>query len=828
MESTTLRDGWRLKQLEPAASLDPVLLREAESGSGDWLPCAPMPAMVHDTLLAAGRIRAPWLPGAAQECLWVAEKDWAYAVRFAAAPGAGPASLVFDGLDTIVDIYLNGKRIASNSSMYQPVRVDVGGRLRAQNTLVLHFRTVFAPDKAPLKIVDADPRRLVRRPSVCYRAYLGPNPYFSRVGIFGAIRLEQAGQGRIAKVVVGARLAADLGSGAVAVQAAGVAPAAGARLRVGVSSPSGRQVAQAEQPLQAGAFSVDLSLAVDKPELWWPRGYGAQPLYTVEIALVAAGGGTHTLSRTVGFRRITMPAPLHFCVNEMPVRLWGGNWVAPRLDTAVWDSARVGRLLDMAEQAHFNVFRVWACTESPDDEFYAETDRRGFLVWQDFTDLPLAPDEISRAACREEAAALVERLKHHPSLLIWCGGNEEAQWHSSEFGGKGGPWPARVAAEDDVGGVCARLDPDRPYIPSSPYYGIDPNDPQVWDTHGYTNLWYIPGYDYLVFASEDTRITAPPLRSLKRFMAPGDIWPADHSPIWKHGSRYPWPETWSKYTSAISWLKTGPVELFYDATNAEELVYRLGMAESKYYQETIERQRRGRPGDDPSPRRRCGGYIVWKLNDSWPQVYSAKVDYFLEPYIPYYAIRRAYAPVLLSIDVADYVWIWLVNDTGAPVEGTVTVEVFNLDENRVTARVERRAAAGPDESVVVGRLDRMGIGTFRRETALCARLTDASGNVVARAVVLSDIERRLVFPDARLDVKVEDGALVVSTDKFARAVVLEGDAGGDEFGWGFEDSYFDLVPGETRVVRVLGSHARGLVTARAFHSPHKTVVEYRR
>jgi beta-galactosidase/beta-glucuronidase len=789
-----------------------------------------MPAMVHDVLLAAKKIETPWLPGRAKACRWVAEKDWVYAVSFGASTdGDGPVHLRCKGLDTIADIYLNGEIVATSSSMYQPVRVDVTGKLRVENSLVLHFHTVFADSdgvKRPVWTVDNDPKRPVRRPHQCYSTYLGPRPHFSKVGIFGDVVLEDARGGEIREAPVQAHLAADLASGTIRVQAHGWTPAKNTRIRVAVSGPGGHPIAGGEQPVAQGDFNAEFSIAVKQPELWWPRGYGAQPLYRVETALIGDSGDAHTINRSVGFRRITMPAPLHFHVNEKPVRLWGGNWVSPRLDTAVWDSDRVGRLFDMAEHSHYNAFRVWGEMESPNDEFYDEADRRGFLIWQDFTDLPLGPDPLQRSVCRNEAESLVKRLQHHACVLLWCGGNEAAQWHSAEYGGPGGAWPGRVAAEDDVGGVCARLDPARVYIPSSPYYGLDPNDPQSWDTHGYTNMWHVPGYDYLVFATEDTRIAAPPLRSLKRFMDPGHLWPADYSPVWKHGNRHPWPETWMKYTDAESWLKTGPVELFHDATNAEELVYRLGMAESRYYQETIERQRRGRAPDDASLRRRCGGYLVWKFNDSWPQIYSAKVDYFLEPYIPYYAIRRAYAPVLLSIDVSDYVWVWLVNDSAAPVEGTVTIELFHPGHNRVMAGTQRHVVAGLDESVVVGRLDRLGIGSFRRENVVCAKLHDAAGDVIARATALGDIERRLVFADARLDVTVRNGDLVIATDKFARSVVLEGEDEGDEFGWMFEDNYFDLVPGETRMVRVLGRHNKGVVTAKPFHSPHRTVVEY--
>jgi hypothetical protein len=548
----------------------------------------------------------------------------------------------------------------------------------------------------------------------------------------------------------------------------------------------------------------------------------------VEVSLVAHSKVEHAERRTVGFRRVTMPEPLHFEVNGVPVRLWGGNWVSPDWVTTVWNPDKVERLFEIAENAHFNAFRVWGVVEAPHDDFYEQADRRGFLLWQDFTALPLLPDEVSRAICREQAAHLIARLKHHPSILIWCGGNEAAMWNECEFGGPGGEWPGRVPAELDVGQVCEELDAARFYLPNSPYHGIDANDPKHWDTHGYTNVWYVPGYDDLVFASEDTRIAAPPLRSLKRFFAPGDLWPEDYSPAYTHGNEHPWPESWMRYTTSLSWRKTGPVEQFYDATSPAELVYRLGMAESLYYRDTIERQRRGRPAGEDADRRTCGGYLVWKYNDSWPQIYSGKVDYFLEPYIPYYAIRRAYAPLLLSFEVGAYVWLWAVNDTTTPVAGQVTIQLFHLHENAVKQEIVRQVQVGPGQSAVVVRLDQAGIGTFHRDHVFHACLRDAEGRVIARAHALADIERRIVFPDARLDVQVVDGALVIAADRFARSVVLEGDADGDEFGWVFEDNWFDLLPAETKIVRVLGPHERGQITARAWYASHTTTVDWER
>jgi len=523
-----------------------------------------------------------------------------------------------------------------------------------------------------------------------------------------------------------------------------------------------------------------------------------------------------------------MPEPLHFVVNGVPVFLRGGNWVTPNLMSRVWDQARTETLFALAENANFNVFRIWGQVMAPQDNFYEMADARGFLLWQDFAQLPLKPEEVSRSRCRERATRQLQRLKHHPSILCWCGGNEAAMWAHEDYNKDftdHGPWTGLAAAEE-VGAICKQLDPERYYQPSSPYGGVNHNDPREGNTHGYTNMWFVPGYDYLNFASEDTRIAAPVLHSLKRFMKPEHLWPEGYSTLYLHGNRHPFPKTWLPYTCAESWKKTGPVEQFYDATDLAGLVYRLGMAEGLYYQDTVERQRRGRPAEEQSDRRCCGGYLVWKYNDSWPQVYSAKVDFFLEPYHAYYALRRAYAPVMLSFDIGTFICLWVVNDSAQTVSGTVRIQLYHLEQNEFRKEILRTVTVAPGKSKVVVRLDQAGIRAFRKEHILFATMSDKSGTVLARANAFADIERRLTFPEAKLDVRVQNGALVITTDKFARAVHLEGDANGDAFGWFFEDNYFDLLPGENKTVRILGHHPQGRITARAWYSPQETAVDW--
>jgi len=810
--------GWKIKSLAPQASLDVAFLAAASRGqSGEgWTEIGAMPATVHDILLRQGKIEDPWLPGGTEKCFWVAQQDWIYAVQFTLNKQGPEAWLHFKGIENKVDIYLNGERLASHASKL-PLAIPVNGRLHAKNSLVLHCHA------------DASPGNEQRSDR---GSYLGPNPAISSVGVFDGVFVEVSDGHLLQEVLTDISLDETLTKGTVAVDAAGTSPQSSLELRLRLYDADGQVVAKSTVPVTVsnGRFITRCTVSVDHPRLWWPRLYGDQPLYHAEVSLLADNQVQQTERRTIGFRRITMPEPLHFVVNGVPVFLRGGDWVTPNLMSDVWDQSRHERLFALAENANFNAFRVWGQVEAPQDPFYEMADARGFLLWQDFTRLPMKSDSRNVAICKAKATDLIKRLKHHPSILSWCGCNEAAMWAHEDYNKDftdHGPWDGLAAAEA-VGAVCKQLDPHRYYQPSSPYFGMNPNDPREGNTHGYTNMWYVPGYDYLNFASEDTRISAPPLHSLKRFMPPEDLWPEGYSTLYLHGNRYPFPETWMPYTCAESWKKTGPVEQFYDATDAAGLVHRLGMAESLYYQDTVERQRRGRPATEPSERRCCGGYIVWKYNDSWPQVYSAKVDYFLEPKHVYYALRRAFAPVMLSFDIDTFITLWAINDSQKPVTGTIKIQLYHVEDCEFRKEIVQDVSVAQGRSKVVVQLDKAGIRAFRKEHILFATLTEKTGKVLARTNAFADIERRLTFPEAKLKVQARRGALVITTDKFARSVQLEGDANGDPFGWFFEDNYFDLMPGETKVVRVLGDHPNGRISAQAWYSPYTTTVDWER
>ena len=822
-DRSVLSVGWKIKPIDPVNSLDASFFSGAAKASevDGWITVPSAPAMPHGILLHHKKIEEPWNPFGMEKCYWVSQKDWVYSVSFNSINPSAEYRLVFKELKGSVNVYLNGEFLVGHADQAQPLMVDITGKLMPKNHLVLHFERA-----APLEKPDQpDPAKRQKNGT-----YLGPNPMLYTAGIVDEVILERTAGTLIDEIITDFSLNDSFSRGLVKLAISGKSKLGNIKIQIRLFDPDGQNIAESSisAKTRSGMFRENIELEVSDPALWWPRGYGNQNLYRAEVALLISGKVHQRERRTIGFRKITMPENLHFFVNGKPVFLRGGDWVTPDLLSEVWDQQRMEVLFALAENANFNAFRIWGVVEAPNDRFYEMANERGFLLWQDFTRMPFNRDSDKLEVAEKKATQFLIRLKHHPCILMWCGINESAMWWHEDYNNDftdNGPWPGLEAALA-VGQVCRELDPDRYYIPSAPFGGENANDPREGSTNGYTNMWYVPGYDYLNFASEDTRIACPTLNSMEKFMLPEEICPEAYTTLALPGNIYPFPDTWLAYTAAESWKKTGPVEQLYDATDPSSLANRIGMAEGIYYRDVVERQRRGRPATDKSEQRSCGGYLVWKYNDSWPEIYSAKVDYFLEPYHAYYTLKAAYTPVILSFDIGTFIYLWAVNDSIETISGTVKIQLYHLQLCEFRKEIVREISVPPGKSKVVVRLDEAGIRAFRKEHVLFAEFKDQEGKVIARTNALSDIERRCVFPDARLDVTIKGNALIITTDKFARNINLEGNANGEKLGWFFEDNYFDLFPGETKVVRILGRHKKGIIRAKPWYSEFVTRVNW--
>lgn len=838
----TLDCGWTLQELDGTVPLNATALAAFARETRERLPIE-MPRQVQEALWEAGRIEDPAGYGAAAKCTWVGERNWLYRTTFD-APAARRQRLRFSGLDTVAIIVLNGEEIARHEDIYLPCEADVSGRLKFEgNELLVAFQSPYAwlaehplPPHLHGKVTNHN--RMLRKPQEDFNSFNGAKPYHTTIGIFRDVELHLSDTPEIADLQLVSTLADD-GSGAVSATVELLydgTPADSLRVKLELVDPHGVVVAATEEPVPVDVRKHTLRLAAKQPRLWFPRDYGEQPLYRARVSLHDGNAIIDRAEKHFGFRRIAVSEEMDVTVNGLAVRLWGANWTPVEGRSKRHFKERTRRTLDLVENANMVTLRVWGPGAPWDDDLFDECDRRGILLWAEFFHTwgayPDMPEYLE--SCRQEAIHDVRRLNHHPSIFVWCGGNEVYMGWERAHGNT--DVPGAVLYETIYRDVVLAHDPERRhYLVNSPYGGEFPNDARTGESHAYTHQNFVPGEHYPVLFAENTRVSTPLLKSMERFIPPEHFWPKGFTglvPIRKRpsGEALPQgmteqilldaaelPSSWLQLTLGSDFLigRLGPVGDFYDTGDTPRgLIYRLGAAHARWIRDSVERYRRGRPWHEAAGPRRTRGHYLWKLNSTWPMIFSDVIDYLLEPNMAYYSLKRAYSPLMASFDISDHIRLWVINDRAEPFTGTLEACLYSADGNTLLCRKETAVRIGAGCSEFVGDMD--GAGMFLRACNLYARLLDRDGREVFRTNEIAGIERNIGFPDARLTLapNAAGDGVIVTTDKFARAIELQAmTPDGDAFGWLFEDNFFDLLPHEHKEVRILGTHRRGTVTA---------------
>jgi len=800
-----LTDNWHIKQLDTDKPDIEALMRQAASPDKTWLP-ARMPAQVHDILLEHGKIPDPHIGKNAAESAWVGQKDWAYLCSFPSPPKTdGPAFLRFGGLDTLATVYLNGTKIGDFNNMYREYAVDVRERLApkgADNVLLIIFSspTRFIDQiQRPDNLKGLNKAKWLRKCHSDFSSYLGARPNFVKVGVFRDITLDIPGSSWIEDVSVRPRLSKGFKNATIHVttECAGqyvpihstLRDPAGEPLELGIFEPSGPR----------STFEITLKA----PKLWWPRTHGAQNLYKLEVTLKNKKELLDSRTIRFGIRDVkpvlkdpqTGENRFRFDINGQPIFMRGACWAPLEGMTHCWDTQRAARLLDLLEHAQMNVLRIWGEGHIPPREFYEECDRRGIFIWQDFMfGYNMHPSGIPEfdENCRAEIEGMIRSLRNHPCILLWAGGNE------NHMG-----WNFSRSTNPDIGlelfhkimpQAVEKLDPDRLFHASSPFGGPVPNWPLEGDWHDYTTLKFSPEASVPLFVSEVGRASAPSLSSMKLFMSDEDLWPEGFSPAINTPGRAAWPPMWQYRSVGGSWDKVGRVGDYCDPAGPADLIRVLGMAHGEYLRDRVERERRGVPDGEPDGSRRCWGNMIWRLNDSWPIIYWSAIDYYLEPKIPYYFLRRAYDPILISFEQTnDRIAVWIVNDSPEPVSGNLEVRRLRFDGDS-KGKIETQVKV-----VEPGRAKRCLITTDLGPVYLRNEFLHATfGQRDATHLLIG--ERYLHLPKPKLTARRLGDKIEISTDVFARTVTIEAPG---VTGAVFEDNFFDLVPGQKRTIALI-------------------------
>jgi beta-mannosidase len=795
-----------------------------EAGKAGWHP-ATVPGCVHTDLLSNRLIEDPFYRDNEQKLQWIGKTDWEYQTTFkvpAAVLERRNVELVFEGLDTYADVFLNETPILHADNMFRTWRVDSKAALHAgANTLRIRFRSpineilpVMAKISYQLPATnDQGEKTSPHTRKAPYQYGWDWGPRFVTSGIWKPVTLEAWDEARISDLRIvqhqvdkqTARLTAEVE----------VLSSDNETATIAIDNLNSRTAAAQQR--------VSVDFAMPRPALWWPNGLGAQPLYRLRARLLLNGRPADETTTRIGLRTIELRQQpdkdgksFEFVVNGVPVFAKGGNWIpADSFPTRITRD-RYRQLLESVRDSNMNMLRVWGGGIYEANDFYDLCDELGILVWQDFMfACSMYPgDQAFLDNVRQEAIDNVKRLRNHPSIAIWVGNNEiETAWQ--HWG-----WKQNLPASlwDDykklfhgvLPEVVASLDPQRPYWPSSPSSNLedDPDSQKMGDTH-YWAVWHasLPFSEYEKqrprFMSEYGFQSFPQIDTVNAYTLPTehDI----QSPVMLAHQRHP---------RGNQLVREYMLRDYPEPKDFESFLYVSQVLQAEGIKLGAEHLRRIMPHNM--------GSLYWQIDDCWPVASWSSIDYFGRWKALQYYSRRFYNNLLVSPHPeGDSLNLYVVSDLPQPTPGrlTATLMDFNgrpLSQNSVDVTLEPLTSKSYMSLPVKGLLEAHDTGAAPDTAAmvLYCELSVGGKTVSTNRYFFRPFkELAMPAPQFTTDIQRTRAGYVINltSDKYARAVYLSA-PGVDGV---FVDNYFDVVPNKPKQVVFQPRRATTLANLRA-------------
>ncbi|MDR3727640.1 MAG: glycoside hydrolase family 2 protein [Terracidiphilus sp.] len=778
--SQSIHSGWQFRAVADTQ----------HSGVTDW-HAATVPGEVHTDLQTAGLIPDPFYGDNEKRLQWVGEQNWEYRTTLHPPPAIlamKHIELVFDGLDTFAEVSLNGHPLLKSDNMFRAWRADVRSLLHSGDN---ELRVVFlSPYKVMSPALAALPYIL---PGSGYEAYdpakgIYPVGHYIRtagyeygwdwgpklvtMGIWRPVRLEAWDDARITNL----RIEQSSVTAERALLQAEVDVEAAHAGKVTVDLKFGSTAARTGEgvsvhgtaTLEAGINHLKYALRIEHPRRWFPAGYGPQDRYRVAVEVKNEDGAKvlDAAHQTIGLRSVELRrqpdqwgTSFAFVVNGIAVFAKGANVIPMDSFPARVTPQRERALLTAARDANMNMIRMWGGGYYQTDSFYEIADELGLMIWQEFAfGGGMVPgDKAFQDNVRQEAVEQVRRLRSHPSVVLWCGNNEvETAWDSwgdrLDFKKQIGPdqrervWQDYIVMFRDIlKGVVVQEGGGVPYWPSSP--GADFEE-RAGNSHNgdmhYWNVWSgaapiadyrkvetrflseygfqgMPDLDTVrAFAGSEESLTAPALANHERFI---------------HGF-----DRIQHYLDE----ETGPARDFASFDYLSQFV------QAEAIQTEAEHLRSQMP--------RAMGSLYWQLNDCWPVVSWASIDYYGRPKALQYYAKRFYAPVAIApVYQGNQIQAHIVSDRLEPLSGTLRLRVLDFT-GRLLTESSQPITVPALTSLAVAPLSTSTLTGFDATRDVAVFELTADGKTLASHTLYFAKTRDLQLPQPVLDAVVESSA----------------------------------------------------------------------
>jgi beta-mannosidase len=794
-------------------------------GDTTWYPSR-VPGTVHTDLLANKIIPDPYFGDNEKKLQWIENEDWEYKTEFYDTNGVisfairdhKNVDMIFEGLDTYADVYLNNALILRADNMFRTWTVNIKPYLiNGKNTLHIIFRS-------PVKIIDSLKKNQISLPGDYYSRirksayHFGWDwaPKFSTFGIWKKIFLSVWNDFKIDNVKIvqnylskeRADLTAVLTVTSFKTSSVNTSLVCRKMFVDDIMSGIDIHIVGADN-LILGKNFIKINFSLENPKLWWCNGLGKQYLYFINTALTDNKNNYEYITTSVGLRKIelvqnkdTLGESFYFKLNGVPVFMKGANYIPLDVFLPFKKILDYYKIIRVAKKSNVNMLRVWGGGVYENDEFYNLCDANGILVWQDFMfACAMYPGDSSFVNnVRLEAIENIQRLNNHPCIALWCGNNEiDEGWHNwgwqKQFGysqeDSAKIWNDYLKIFHDVlPSVVNEYAVVKNYIPSSPKIGWGhPESMTEGDSHYWGVWWGMEPFDVYKtkvprFMSEYGFQAFPDMKTIESFTQPEDRYL--YSDVMKSHQKHP-----TGYETIQTYLERE----YKQPKDFESYVYVSQLLQAYGVSTAIEAQRRAKPF--------CMGTLYWQFNDCWPVVSWSGIDYYGRWKALQYFVKKEYRAILVSINEEDEtIKLYVVSDRLTDTKGLLKLKLMDFS-GKIITEFTKDILVLSNSSKIYYEIDLDEILPLikKNETLLSVDFESSDGEVY-NSIHYFALNKDLVLQKPNISINSEKNSsghiITLVSDNLAKNVFL---SISDE-DIQFSDNYFDMLPGKIYTIQI--------------------------